>query len=70
MPLAGFMAPQLDERLYTFAYTQHLVLYKTNYQNTKYIIFLRALTQITHSEAEKIHIVSRNCSHHLQEVTH
>ena len=47
------MAPHLIERLYISAYTQHLVFYKTDYQNTKYIIFLRALTQIAHSEAEQ-----------------
>ena len=54
MSLVGIMAPQLSERLYVSAYTQHLVLYKTDYQNTKYIIFLRALTQIAHSEAEQL----------------
>ena len=31
-----------------------LFFYKTDYQNTKYIIFLRALTQIAHSEAEQL----------------
>ena len=54
MSLVGIMAAQLNERLYISAYTQHLVLYKTDYQNTKYIIFLRALTQIAHSEAEQL----------------
>ena len=54
MSLVGIMAPQLNERLYISAYTQHLVFYKTDYQNTKYIIFLRALTQIAHSEAEQL----------------
>ena len=50
MSLVGIMAPQLNERLYISAYTQHLVLYKTDYQN----FFLRALTQIAHSEAEQL----------------
>ena len=58
------MAHQLNEMLCISAYTLHLVLYKTSYQNTKYIIVLRALIDITHSEAEKNQIFSMDCSPH------